>query len=122
VVLWSARCLAAEGAIEAVRWLAAEYGPSKVAVLVLADSRGDASSLEKLAGVGPGVQVALADQELSEHFARRSLRRWKAAVPLPSFLLLDTAGRIAYRQVGIESAPGAGLRRVAAMLDRLLAE
>lgn len=120
LALWSSSCMASREAVEALERLRATYEPQGVRVLVLANDRTAAPVHQLLDSAGVRLAVGLAGGQLDVTFARPSLLPWRRVVALPSFLILDPAGRVVRRQVGIEMDPAVRLERVRHKLDSLL--
>jgi hypothetical protein len=122
VALWSSRCSASRLALDALGALHAEYAPRGARVVILADDReqGAVNSLLQQADVR--APVALAAGSLMSTFTHdQSPLPWRKAFALPTFLVLDSAGRVIYKQIGVELDESARLSRVRAHLDSLLA-
>lgn len=122
VALWSSSCSASRRALEAIGAAHAAYAPRGAGVVLLADD-GDRARVEPLlARSGGRVPVALTGETLMDTFTHgQSILPWRKAFALPTFLVLDTQGRVVYRQIGIEAEPSQQLGRVRAHLDSLLA-
>lgn len=66
--------------------------------------------------------IALAGETLMATFTRdQSVLPWRKTFALPTFLVLDADGRVAYRQIGVEQDAARRLARVRAAVDSLLA-
>jgi hypothetical protein len=112
LAIWSSACPAAWESLEALSRVAREGKGSVVVFATQIDPRGEAAlkgretdGLRFMTGAGP----------LSEWIVQGGRQP-----PTPAFLLIDSAGRVAERQVGIEAAPEARLRGISAALDRLM--
>lgn len=112
LAIWSSACPAAWESLDALSRVAREGKGSVVVLATQVDPRGEAAlkgretdGLRFMAGAGP----------LSEWIVQGGRQP-----PTPAFLLIDSAGRVAERQVGIEAAPEARLRGISAALDRLM--
>ena len=122
VALWASDCSASRRALAALGALHAEYAPRGARIVILADDRERAAVDSLLRRAGVQTPVALTGGTLMNTFTHgQSALPWRKAFALPTFLVLDAAGRVAYRQIGIELEPHAQLGGVRAQLDSLLA-
>jgi thiol-disulfide isomerase/thioredoxin len=122
VALWSSRCSASRLALAALSALHAEYAPRGARVVVLADDRDQGAIDSLLRQADVRAPVALASGSLMDTFTHhQSPLPWRKAFALPTFLVLDPAGRVIYRQIGVELEESARLSRVRTHLDSLLA-
>lgn len=121
IALWATTCSASRLAIKSLSALQSAYAPLGANVVILADDRDSVvvSSLLEQTAVQP--TVALAAGTLMDTFTHgQSPLPWRKAFALPTFLVLDAAGRVVYRQIGIERSAAQQLERVRATLDSLL--
>lgn len=122
VALWSSRCSASRLALGALSALHAEYAPRGARVIILADDRDHGSIDSLLRQADVRAPVALTAGSLMDTFTHhQSPLPWRKAFALPTFLVLDAAGRVIYRQIGVELEESARLSRVRTHLDSLLA-
>lgn len=120
LALWSSGCPASREAMQAVEKLRIAYEPRGVRVLVLADDRAAAPVQRLLDSAGVQFPVGMAGGQLDATFARRSRLPWRRGIALPSFLVLDSSGRVVHRAVGIELEPSTRLENVRRTLNALL--
>ena len=65
--------------------------------------------------------MALAAGTLMQTFTHdQSVLPWRKAFALPTFLVIDGAGQVVHRQIGIEADPKHRMKAVRALLDSLL--
>lgn len=122
IVLWSTTCPASRAALASIAALDAAYVPRGAHVVILANDSDSADVASALAATGAHVPAALGAGTLRDTFTHgQSALPWRKTFPLPTFLVLDAAGKIAYRQAGIELDPAKRLEYIRTKLDSLLA-
>jgi hypothetical protein len=122
IALWSTTCSASLLALKSIAALQANYAPSGVHVVILANDRDSAVVASLFARNGIQTPAALAAGGLADTFTHgQSLLPWRKTFPLPTFLLLDGTGHVVYRQFGIERDSASRLVSLRARLDSLVA-
>ena len=121
VALWASTCSASRLALTSMGALNADYASRGARVVVLADDRDRSAVAPLLASADIQAPVALAAGSLMDTFTHgQSVLPWRKTFAKPTFLVLDSAGRVVYRQIGIEQDASKRLGRVRAQLDSLL--
>ena len=118
LALWSTTCGASRLSLEALGALQASLQASHTRVVILAGDTQRADVQRVLDSADVAIPVALAGEALAGKFAVG--RRWPwQEVALPSFLVLDSAGVVRGRVVGVEQERERRLDRVRQALDAL---
>lgn len=120
IALWASYCPASREAVQAMEQLRIAYASHGVHVLVLADDSSAAPVRRLLDSAAVHFPVALARGQLEATFSPHALLPWRRTFALPSFLVLDPAGRVVHRAVGITREPAERLESVRNKLDSLL--
>lgn len=122
VALWSSTCSASREALAALGAIDADYASRGARVVILANDADRSAVAPLVARAGVRAPVALAAGTLMQTFTHdQSVLPWRKAFGLPTFLVFDGAGHVAYRQVGLEADPTQRMKDVRALLDSLLA-
>ncbi len=120
IVLWSTTCSASRLALETVGALHAEYAGKRARVMILAEDNDSTAVSKVFAQAGVTVPVALASGSLRDTFTHdQSVLPWRKAFGLPTFLVLNRKGEVAWRQLGIEQDAKDRLQRLRSVLDSL---
>lgn len=123
IALWSTTCSASRLALASIAALNTAYAARGARVVILADDRDAAAVGATLAQTREPVLVALAANSLMDTFTHGQSRLpWRKAFALPTFLVLDPAGKVVYRQIGIEQDASQRLARVRTQVDSLLSQ
>ncbi|MDP1857704.1 MAG: redoxin domain-containing protein [Gemmatimonadaceae bacterium] len=120
VALWSSTCGASRKALAGIAALQSEYAARGLRVLVLADDASAQDVQTALDSAGLRVPVALAAGQINPLFAPTKRWPWQKGVALPSFLVVDSAGIVRQRIVGIEEEPTQRMQRVRRALSALI--
>ena len=120
VALWSSTCGASRAALASIAALHREFAARGLQVLVLADDSEAEVVRAVLDSAALSVPVALAGGQLDHLFAPSKRWPWQKGVALPSFLVIDSAGVVRGRMVGIEQDPAHRLQRVRRAVTELL--
>ncbi len=120
IALWSTTCSVSRQALASIIAMEKEYAPRGAHVVILADDR-DAAAVAATLGHAPVVAAIGAGSLMRTFTHDQSVLPWRKAFALPTFLVVDRDGRIAYRQVGIERDASQRLGHVRGRLDSLLA-
>jgi peroxiredoxin len=120
VALWSSTCGASMMALTGIASLQDELGARGLRVLILADDASAQAVQLILDSAGIRVPVALALGKLDSLFAPSRRWPWQQGVALPSFLVVDCAGIVRQRAVGIEQDPAFRMQRVRQALATLI--
>lgn len=120
VALWSSTCGASRKALAGIAALQSEYAARGVLVLVLADDASAQDVQTVLDSARLRVPVALAAGQINSLFAPTKRWPWQQGVALPSFLVVDSAGIVRQRVVGIEEEPAQRMQRVRRALSILI--
>ena len=122
VALWSSTCSSSRLALESLGALHREYAPRGAAVVILADDHERSAVASLVAAANVTAPIAVAGGTLMATFTHdQSVLPWRKTFALPTFLVLDADGRVAYRQIGVEQDASRRLARVRAAVDSLLA-
>ncbi len=119
LALWSSTCGASRKALGAMVALQAEYRSRGARVMVIADDAMPGEVMRVLDSAGARLRVGLASGRITSIFGRRHRWPWQS-VALPSFLVVDSAGVIRHRIVGVEADSAQRLDRVRTVLDGML--
>jgi hypothetical protein len=120
VALWSSTCGASRKALAGIAALQDEYGARGLRILIVADDASAPAVQTVLDSAGIRVPVALASGRIDSLFAPSKRWPWQQGVALPSFLVVDGAGIVRQRVVGIEEDPAFRMQRVRQVLSTLI--
>jgi thiol-disulfide isomerase/thioredoxin len=122
IALWSTTCPSSRLALASIASLDAEYAARGARVVILADDRDAATVAATIGHVREPKFVALAANTLIGTFfaQHQSMLPWRKAFAFPTFLVLDTTGRIVYKQIGVERDASQRLAGVRGQVDTLL--
>ena len=120
IALWSSTCGASRAALAGIAALHREYANRGLRVLVLADDTSALTVQAVLDSAGLRVPVALASGTIDQLFAPGKRWPWQKGVALPSFLVVDAAGVVKRRVIGIEQDPARRMGRVRQSVAELI--
>jgi peroxiredoxin len=120
VALWSSTCGSSRAALAGIAALHREYASRGLRVLVLADDSSASAVRAVLDSAGVRVPVALASGTIDQIFAPSKRWPWQKGVALPSFLVVDAAGTVKRRVIGIEQDPAMRMGRVRQSVAELI--
>jgi peroxiredoxin len=120
VALWSSTCGASRAALAGIATLHREYADRGLRVLVLADDSSAAAVQAVLDSAALDVPLALANGQIDRLFAPAKRWPWQKGVALPSFLVVDAAGIVRRRVIGVEQDPAVRMQRVRRAVSELL--
>jgi peroxiredoxin len=120
VALWSSTCSSSRAALDGIAALHRDLESRGLRVLVLADDTSASAVRAVLDSARISVPVAIAAGQIDPLFAAEQRFPWQQGVALPSFLVMDHAGTVRRRVVGIEQDPALRLQRVRRAVSELL--
>lgn len=120
VALWSSTCGSSRAALASIAALHRDYADRGLRVLVLADDASAETVRAVLDSAALDVPMAIAAGQIDHLFARSKRWPWQKGVALPSFLVVDSAGTVRRRVVGIEQDPAFRLHRVRQAVSELV--
>jgi peroxiredoxin len=121
IALWSTTCSASQIALSSIEALHTALAARGARVVILANDR-DATVVRTAIGqAAESTPAAIAANSLQSTFTQRHpMQSSLWTIPLPTFFVIDAAGEIVYRQIGIEQNASERLVNVRAQVDSLL--
>ena len=125
LALWSTDCSASRLALDGLAAVQEAYAPRGVVVAILADDLDADLLVSFMNRAGVSLPVAYAEGELHALFDA-TRRPWQKSFPLPSFLVVDSGGRVKALTFGVPlkdvQSGEVELEHLRAAIDRVLLE